>query len=138
MRAYPSARAKSNRCGRGPVTSRSNNVALPRPPAPWRQAWICFDLDEEWPSELVVNKDVFRLSVIPIENLVRDAAVPIKCDGTRSQFPIAPVRADAGLALHSVIGVFQETPSGREPILPVHLASGDSSYDLEQVADAQV
>jgi type VI secretion system protein ImpG len=71
--------------------------------------------------------------MIPIENTVRDAAVPIKCDGTRSEFPIVPVRADAGLALHSVIGVFQEGPAGPEPILPIHLASGDASYDLELV-----
>ncbi|HWU87366.1 MAG TPA: type VI secretion system baseplate subunit TssF [Kofleriaceae bacterium] len=110
-------------------------VVLPRPAAPWRQAWLCLDLDEEWPSELVVNRDVFRLFVIPIENLVRDAALPIKCDGTRARFPILPARPDAGLALHSVIGVFQETPAGREPILPVHLASGDPSYDVEQVAE---
>lgn len=142
-------------------------VTLPRSPEPWSQAWLCLDLDEEWPSELVVNKDVFRLFVIPIENLVPDAALPIKCDGTRSRFPISsgatpetprppkesdrnikgdgtrsrfpiePVRADVGLALHSVTGVFQEGPAGREPILPVALASGDSSYDIEQVADGE-
>jgi len=111
------------------------NVSLPRPAAPWRQAWLCLDLDEDWPSELVVNKDIFRLFVMPIENLVHDAALPIKCDGTRARFPIAPVRADARLALHSVTGVFQETASGRDPILPVHLASGDPSYDLDLVAD---
>lgn len=110
-------------------------VSLPRPAAPWRQAWLCLDLDEQWPSELVVNKDVFRLFVLPVENLVRDVALPIKCDGTRAQFPIAPARADAKLVLHSVTGVFQELPSGRDPILPVQLASGDSSYDLEHVAD---
>jgi type VI secretion system protein ImpG len=107
------------------------NVSLQRPAAPWRQAWLCLDLDEDWPSELVVNRDVFRLFVIPIENLVRDAALPIKCDGTRSHFSIAPARADMRLALHSVTGVFQETPSGPAPILPVQLASGDPSYDLE-------
>ena len=111
------------------------NVSLPPPAARWRQAWLCLDLDKDWPSELVVNKDMFRLFVLPIENLVQDAALPIKCDGTRSHFSIAPVRADAGLALHSVTGVFQEIASRRDPILPVHLASGDESYDLEQVAD---
>jgi type VI secretion system protein ImpG len=114
------------------------NVSLPRPlPAEWRQAWLCLDLDEQWPSELVVNKDVFRLFVIPIENLVHDAAVPIKCDGTRSRFPIEPARPDAGLALHSVTGVFQQTPAGREPILPIHLAGGGPSYDLEQVGEGE-
>src|SRR5690606_15008543 len=101
----------------------------------WRQAWICLDLDDEWPSDLVIHRDVFRLFVIPIENLVSEAALPIKCDGTRSRFPIAPARPDAGLALHSVIGVFQESMSGREPVLPLHLASGGPSYELEQVAD---
>ena len=109
-------------------------VSLPRPLAPWRQAWLCFDLDDQWPPELVVNKDIFRLFVLPIENVVRDAALPIKCDGTRTRYPIAPARIDAKLALHSVIGVFQELPSGPDPILPVQLASGNASYDLEHVA----
>jgi type VI secretion system protein ImpG len=113
------------------------HVSLPRPVAPWRQAWLCLDLDDAWPSELVVNKDVFRLFVLPIENLVRDAALPVKCDGTRSVFPIAPVRGDVGLALHSVAGVFQQTPSGLDPILPMHLASGDPCYDLDHAADGR-
>src|SRR5262249_29318383 len=67
--------------------------------------------------------------------LVRDAAMPIRCDGTRAQFPIAPPRGDAKLVLHSVTGVFQELASGPDPILPVQLASGDSSYDIEHFAD---
>lgn len=114
------------------------NVSLPRPAAAWRQAWLCLDLDEEWPDELVVNKDVFRLFVIPIENLVRDAAAPIKADGTRSRFSIAPVDLSKGYVLHSVIGVFQESPAGREPILPIHLAGGgDPSYDIEQLDEGE-
>ena len=111
------------------------HVTLGRPAAAWRQAWLCLDLDEDWPSDLVVNKDVFRLFVVPVENLVRDAALPIKCDGTRSHFEISPVRVEARLSLHSVAGVFQETPAGPEPILPVHLASGDPCYDLELLED---
>jgi type VI secretion system protein ImpG len=114
------------------------NVTLPRRAAPWRQAWLCLDLDDGWPTDLVVNKDVFRLFVIPIENLVREAAAPIKADGTRSRFPIAPVRLEVGHALHSVIGVVQESPAGREPILPIHLAGdGEPSYDLEQRTEGE-
>lgn len=112
------------------------NVSLPRPAAAWRQAWICIDLDEDWPTELTVNKDIFRLFVIPIENLVREAAAPIKADGTRSRFPIVPVHLSQGLALHSVIGVFQESQAGREPILPVHLAGGgEPSFEIEQPSE---
>ena len=118
-----------------PAKELAMRVAMARPTAPWRQAWLCFDLDELWPSELVVNKDVFRLFVLPIENLVREAALPIKCDGTRTRFPVAPARADVQLALHSVTGVFQELPSGPDPILPVQLASGDTSYDIEHIAE---
>jgi len=110
-------------------------VALARARSPWRQAWLCLDLDDGWPRELVIDKAVFRLFVVPIENLVRDAAVPIKCDGTRAHYPIEPARGDARLTLHSVIGVFQDTAAGRDPIPPVHVASGDPSYDLDQVDD---
>jgi type VI secretion system protein ImpG len=118
-----------------PAKELAMGVALPRPATPWRQAWLCFDLDEQWPAELVVNKDVFRLFVLPVENLVRDAGLPIKCDGTRTRYPIAPARVDLGLALHSVTGVFQKLPAGPEPLLPVQLASSESSYDVEHVAD---
>ncbi|HET9625220.1 MAG TPA: type VI secretion system baseplate subunit TssF [Kofleriaceae bacterium] len=119
-----------------PAKELALGVALPRPAAPWRQAWVCFDLDDDWPAELVVNKDVFRLFVLPVENLVREGAMPIKCDGTRAHYPITPGRIDAQLALHSVAGVFQELPSRLDPILPVQLASGDESYDVEYVAEA--
>ncbi|HSS01562.1 MAG TPA: type VI secretion system baseplate subunit TssF [Kofleriaceae bacterium] len=104
------------------------------PSRPMRLAWLCIDLDDGWPADLAVSKDLFRLFVIPVENLVRDAAQPIKCDGTRARFRISPP-AEHGLALHSVTGVFEETAQGRRPIQPVHLASADPSYDLDYGGD---
>src|SRR5690606_7765035 len=55
---------------------------------PWRQAWLCLDLDEEWPEDEVITVAMFRLFVVPIDSLFTETAEPIKADGTRTTFPI--------------------------------------------------
>lgn len=107
------------------------NVRMPAPEQPWKQAWICLDLDEGWPADLAVNKDIFRLFVVPAENLRRDLAEPITCDGTRSMYPLRPVAPHVDDALHSVAGVYEETAAGALPILPAHLATGRDAYELD-------
>lgn len=112
------------------------NVSLPAAPRPWRQAWLCFDLDERWPGDLALNQDAFRLFVVPVENLRRAFAEPLLCDGTQDGYPIRAAEPGAGAVLHSVLGVYQETEAGMEPILPVQMASGRTSYQLERAGDA--
>lgn len=107
------------------------NLRLPAPERPWKRAWLCLDLDEQWPEDLVVNKEIFRLFVVPIENLRRDLAEPITCDGTRSSHSLRPVAPHANDVLHSVTGVYEETDAGTEPILPAHLATGRDAYELD-------
>ena len=53
---------------------------------PWRQAWIAVDLDPEWPTDLVVNEEMFQLFVIPVENVRRDLAETIVCDGAQDSY----------------------------------------------------
>lgn len=109
------------------------NVQLPAPPRPWRRAWLCLDLAADWPEDLAVNQDVFRLFVIPVENLRQDLADPILADGTRASHAIRNAVAPDALALHSVAGVYQEVASGLEPMLPAHLASTRECYEIELV-----
>jgi len=113
-----------------PAKELSLHIGLPRPARPWRQAWLCLDLDE-WPEGQVVRPEMFRLFMVPIENLVTELAEPIKCDGTRASFPIRPWRVDGETAFHSVVEVQQELETGLEPLLPGHLASGERSYDVD-------
>lgn len=118
-----------------PQTELFVNVSLPPAPQPWRQAWLCLDLDEQWPGDLVLNQDVFRLFVVPVENLRRGFAEPVLCDGTQDGYPIRAAEPGAAAALHSVLGVYQETEAGMEPIPPVQMASGRASYQIERSGD---
>lgn len=113
-----------------PGTELSLEIDLARAARPWRQAWLCLDLDQ-WPEGQAVNKEMFRLFVVPIENLVSELAEPIKCDGTRSLHPIVAWRNDGSIAFHSVLEVQQELARGMDLVLPGHLARGEESWDLE-------
>lgn len=107
-------------------------VELPFPEARrvWRQAWLLLDFDE-WPEGQGVNPEMFRLHMVPIENLSVGDAQPLKADGTQTCFRVSPGDDDAELAFHSLCEVSQEKPSGVELLLPSYLAATDESYSLE-------
>ncbi len=107
------------------------DIALPKPERPWRQAWLCLDLDEDWPEDQVINQAMFGLYVVPIENLFEESAEPIKADGMRSSFPIRSWQLETKASFHSVVEVSQQTKSGFDVVLPAFLASGRESYDLD-------
>jgi type VI secretion system protein ImpG len=108
------------------------DVALPKAERPWRQAWLCLDLDREWPEDQVINPAMFRLFVVPIENLFVEPAEPIKADGTRSTFPLRSWQPELRAAFHSVVEVSQQTTQGHDVMLPGELASGRESYDVDR------
>lgn len=115
------------------------NITLPSTERPWRTAWICLDVDEGWPAELVLNTDMFRLFVLPVMNLRTDLADPFICDGTKSTYPLRPSTTHPDDELHSIVGVYQETATGTEPILPAHLSRTSEWFELASiVADGEV
>ncbi len=120
-----------------PAMDLTLDIDLARPPRPWREAWLCLDLDA-WPEGQAVNQEMFRLFVVPVENLFSELAEPIKCDGTRLHHPIRPWRVDQRVAFHSIVEVQQETRAGLDPLLPGHLARGEESYDLDHAGDQDV
>ncbi|MEM9458695.1 MAG: type VI secretion system baseplate subunit TssF [Myxococcota bacterium] len=106
------------------------DLGLPDAARPWRQAWICLELDDKWPTELVVGESLFRLFMVPIENLFVEPAEPIKADGTQTAHPIAPGVSAIQASFHSVVEVSQQTATGPDVILPAYLAGGRDSYDV--------
>jgi type VI secretion system protein ImpG len=106
------------------------DIGLPHAARAWRQAWLCLDLDEEWPADQVINQAMFELFVVPIENLFAEPAEPIKADGTRSSFPIRSWQPESKAAFHSIVEVTQQTQAGSDAIMPAYLATGRESYDL--------
>lgn len=115
-----------------PASALFLDIALPRAERPWRQAWLCLDLDGKWPEDQVINQAMFRLFVVPIENLFAEPAEPIKADGTRTTFPIRSWQPELRASFHSVLDVSQQTPQGEDVILPAALACGRESYDLDR------
>ncbi|MCH9679848.1 MAG: type VI secretion system baseplate subunit TssF [Deltaproteobacteria bacterium] len=112
------------------------HIWLSRPVRPWRQAWLCLDLDDGWPEDQIINETMFRLFVVPVENLFTESAEPIKADGTQSSFPITSWQPELRAQYHSVVEVTQQLPSGADVILPAFLASGRESYDVELSGEA--
>lgn len=117
-----------------PAMDLSLALELAPPHRPWRQAWLCLDFDA-WPEGQAVNQEMFRLFVVPVENLFSELAEPIKCDGTRSRHPVHPWSGEHKVAFHSIVEVQQELKSGMDPLLPGHLASGEESYDIDYTGE---
>lgn len=111
------------------------DLELARSPHAWRQAWLCLDLDD-WPQDAAIGRDMFRLFVVPVENAFAELAEPIKCDGTRSRYPLRPWRLEGEIAFHSLVEVQQELPTGMDPLLPGHLATGEESYELDYCGES--
>lgn len=82
---------------------------------PWQRFQVYLDLSPDWPTEEIAS-DLFQLHVVPIVNLVREAAVPLLCDGTQDALPVRHPSPEKGFALHSLRGVFAVTDSGLSPL----------------------
>jgi type VI secretion system protein ImpG len=82
---------------------------------PWQRFQVYLDLSPDWPTEEIAS-DLFQLHVVPIVNLVREAAVPLLCDGTQDALPVRHPSPEKGFALHSIRGVFAVTDSGLSPL----------------------
>lgn len=106
------------------------NVKIPTPPRNWERITICLDLDESWPKNMVLNRDVFHLFTVPGINLSKAPAKPLICDGTREEYPI--LHPDAGLdyVLHSLRGVYVVEEEGSVPLRPGIISGGNRSYEL--------
>ncbi len=109
-------------------------VKLPSPPREWTNAWLCVDLDDDWPDDIVVRDDSFELHVVPVVNLQRAQAVPIRCDGTRDRFDIVSTTVDPSLRVHSVRGVYTMSDAGLAPLKPAVFANSRDCFEIERVA----
>ncbi|MEM9487927.1 MAG: type VI secretion system baseplate subunit TssF [Myxococcota bacterium] len=114
------------------------NVKLPERRRPWRTMQVHLDLNSDWPRSMTINRDVFHLFVVPVENLYPAAAAPVLCDITRTRYPVRPAEdAPDARVLHSVIAVYRHTKDGREPLMPRHLATGTSFYEFDSAGAGQ-
>jgi len=107
-----------------------------RVPAPaqgetWQRLRLRLRLRRPWPRHLGLQPTTFAINRVPVVNLKRDWASPIRCDGTRDRVPILHPLPGAHLQPHSLLGVYEFTPQGPVPLLPIGLRGEGKGYDLE-------
>lgn len=108
------------------------SVDVPEKKQAWKQFTICIDLDPEWPRKVVLNKDIFRLHTVPVENLIKGTTAPFIYDGTKERFLIAHPETDQGYELQSVQGVYKIEKGGMIPLRAGILSGGEGAYEIEQ------
>lgn len=82
----------------------------------WSRVALCFELDSRWPGGRARRFDVFQPFTVPVENIHRDTAEPILCDGAQSSYPILDGSSERARVLHSVTGVYEITKRGLNPL----------------------
>jgi len=112
-------------------------VAIPASSTPWDVVTLRFPLDADWPRDMAVTPDAFRLFVIPAVNVWSDYAAPIVHDGTKDRHSIhsATTSRDAAEPV-AIRGVYQ---ADREmaPLFPFALANERNGYEVEHAADGR-
>lgn len=106
-------------------------ISLPPSPRNWSSFCLCIDVDEDWPKNLNINKDMFQLFTIPMINLKHTMAKPFECDGMKDRYPVYPGNPQEAISLHSVTGVFEITKEGMTPLKPGIIVGGSGSYEVE-------
>ncbi|HEY5960260.1 MAG TPA: type VI secretion system baseplate subunit TssF, partial [Polyangiaceae bacterium] len=98
----------------------------------WERLDLCLELDSEFPDDMALGSDHFRLHVVPATNTWVDGAEPFVYRGLTDAVTVRY----AGTAFEQVepVGVhavYRATPKGLRPLLPAALASNTDYYEVE-------
>ena len=100
-----------------------------KPPRNWQSFALCLDLDESWPTNLRLSPHAFQLHVVPMENIKKDMADPIECDGTQERWSVRHPDTAARFVPHSLLGVYRMTDDGLAPLEPAVLGAKTETYE---------
>ena len=107
-------------------------IHIPKGISSWNKFFIYFDVNSNWPRNLLLNRDIFQPFAVPIINLRHFHSEPIICDGYKEKYLIRYPDREYGFELHSVKGVYEITKEGLSPLLPESLSSGMGAFDIEE------
>lgn len=107
------------------------HIDVPEVQRSWKQFTICIDLSDEWPSKLIINKDMFKLFCVPVENIKKAPADPILYDGTKDRLSIRHPEQEARYELQHINGVYKIINGSTTPLRPGVLAGGEGSYEID-------
>lgn len=108
------------------------NIQVPTPPRQWTAFILCLDMDEKWPADFPINRDMFQLFTVPMMNLRQAMSKPVVCDGQHERYAIHYPEPGRRFALHSVLGVYHIGKEGMSPLRSGILQGGSPSYEIEQ------
>ncbi len=108
------------------------NLQVPQPAgSSWTEFTVLFDLDRDWPRNLLLNQDVFQPFTVPVVNRLQSMAQPIICDGTRERHPLRHPDLESGFELHSINGVYEVSKEGMIPVKHGIFSETAPSYETE-------
>lgn len=108
------------------------NIRVPPAQRTWRQVSICFDLDQDWPRDPPIYREIFHPFAVPVMNIRRSFAQPIEADGTQDMYPIRYLTEDPSFAVHRTLGVYRTTDEGIEPLRAAVLGDIRPTYEIEE------
>jgi type VI secretion system protein ImpG len=97
---------------------------------------VYLDLMPDWPREDIAA-DLFHLHTVPAENLRREPAMTLTCDGTQDALAIRHPHPEQGYALRSVLGVYLIGESGLQPLRSSALPDPPAMTELSGFAAAE-
>jgi type VI secretion system protein ImpG len=98
----------------------------------WQQLNLCLELDAEFPDDIALTNDSFRLHVVPTLNSWVEGAEPIVYRGLTELVPIRrATTAFEQVEPAGVRAVYRATPNGLRPLLPAALAQKGDCYEVE-------
>lgn len=99
----------------------------------WNNFALCFDLGENWPEQIQLGKDTFVPFAVPIANLRRKEAAPIRCEGTADYYSILYPDPEDDFSFHSLKGVYMIENHKKVPIKPSISTQGQGTYEIETI-----
>lgn len=113
------------------------HVRVPKATQNWSKFYLCFDLDQDFPRELPLYREVFRPFCVPIANRRRAFARPIECDGTKDEYPVRYLDNDPSYAMERSVGVYRSTAQGLEPLGHAALGTFRQSFEIEERSEQE-
>lgn len=108
------------------ITLRAEND----PPKQWQSCQLSFTLNGTWPSHLLIDTDLIKLFVVPIENRRAAQTDPIFYKGTQNQYRILPSSITPDMELCSIKGVYQIKDGEHVPLQSSVLVDEKNTYEI--------
>lgn len=99
-------------------------------PKQWKSCQLIFTLNRTWPASLLLDNDLIKLFVVPIENRRAAQTDPIFYKGTQNQYRILPPSILSEMELCSMRGVYQIKDGEHVPLQSSVLVDEKNTYEI--------